>query len=197
MAVAKPKRITGDERRELIALAAGRLFAANGYAGTRMEDVAAAAHVTKPMVYRHFDSKKDLYLALLARHEDDLPSFFEGVDVSEADRSADSLVRVILEVWLDYVRANAHAWAMLFRDNSGDEEIQAFRLRVSRTAREVMAAFIAQRAGSRMPPEQVEPTAELLTSGLAGLAMWWIDRPEVPKPVVVDVAARMSAPAVG
>ncbi|MEK6229703.1 MAG: TetR/AcrR family transcriptional regulator [Actinomycetota bacterium] len=197
MAATKPKRIAGDERRELIALAAGRLFAANGYAGTRMEDVAAAAHVTKPMVYRHFDSKKDLYLALLARHEDDLPSFFEGVDVSEADRSADSLVRVILEVWLDYVRANAHAWAMLFRDNSGDEEIQAFRLRVSRTAREVMAAFIAQRAGSRMPPEQVEPTAELLTSGLAGLAMWWIDRPEVPKPVVVDVAARMSAPAVG
>lgn len=197
MAATKPKRIAGDERRELIALAAGRLFASNGYAGTRMEDVAAAAHVTKPMVYRHFDSKKDLYLALLARHEDDLPSFFEGVDVSEADRSADSLVRVILEVWLDYVRANAHAWAMLFRDNSGDEEIQAFRLRVSRTAREVMAAFIAQRAGSRMPPEQVEPTAELLTSGLAGLAMWWIDRPEVPKPVVVDVAARMSAPAVG
>lgn len=197
MAATKPKRIAGDERRELIALAAGRLFAAKGYAGTRMEDVAAAADVTKPMVYRHFDSKKDLYLALLARHEDDLPSFFEGVDLSEADRSADSLVRAILEIWLDYVRANAHAWAMLFRDNSGDEEIQAFRLRVSRSAREVMAAFIAQRAGSRMPPEQVEPTAELLTSGLAGLAMWWIDRPEVPKPVVVDVAARMSAPAVG
>lgn len=197
MAATKPKRIAGDERRELIALAAGRLFAAKGYAGTRMEDVAAAADVTKPMVYRHFDSKKDLYLALLARHEDDLPSFFEGVDLSEADRCADSLVRAILEIWLDYVRANAHAWAMLFRDNSGDEEIQAFRLRVSRSAREVMAAFIAQRAGSRMPPEQVEPTAELLTSGLAGLAMWWIDRPEVPKPVVVDVAARMSAPAVG
>jgi len=47
-----------------------------------------------------------------------------------------------------------------------------------------------------MPAEQVEPTAELLTSGLAGLAMWWIDRPDVPKSVVVEVAARMSAPAV-
>ena len=41
----------------------------------------------------------------------------------------------------------------------------------------------------------MEPTAELVTSGLAGLAMWWIDRPEVPKAVVVDVAARMAAPA--
>lgn len=77
MAVTKPNRIAGDERRELIALAAGRLFAVNGYADTRMEDVATAAQVTKPIVYRHFDSKKDLYLALLARHEDDLPTFFE------------------------------------------------------------------------------------------------------------------------
>ncbi|MBA3358543.1 MAG: hypothetical protein H0U20_03700, partial [Thermoleophilaceae bacterium] len=94
-------------------------------------------------------------------------------------------------------RANSHAWAMLFRDNSGDDEIQASRLRVSLSAREVMAAFITARVGDRMPAPQVEPTAELLTSGLAGLALWWIDRPEVPKAVVLDVATRMSAPAVG
>ena len=193
---AKSKRIAGDERRELIALAAGRLFAANGYAGTRMEDVATAAHVTKPMVYRHFESKKDLYLALLTRHEDDLPRFLEGVDLS-ADGSGDELIRAILETWLDYVRANSHAWAMLFRDRSGGDEIQAARVRVSVTARRVMAGFIAARAGSRMPADQVEPTAELLTSGLAGLALWWIDRPEVPKAVLVDVAARMGAPALG
>lgn len=190
-------RIAGEERRELIALAAGRLFAASGYAGTRMEDVAAAADVTKPMVYRHFDSKKDLYLALLARHEEDLPRFFAGVDIAAADRSTDSLVREILDVWLDYVRANAHVWSMLFRDHSGDEEIQAARLRVSASARKVMAAFIAVRAGDWIPAEQVEPTAELLTSGLAGLALWWIDRPEVSKPVLVDVAARVSGAALG
>ena len=179
MAAAQTKRIAGDERRELIALAAGRLFAAHGYAGTRMDDVAAAAHVTKPMVYRHFASKKDLYIALLARHEKDLPGFIEGMAGASGDLSGDSLVRPILEVWLDYVRSNSHAWAMLFRDTSGDAEIQAFRLQVSLTARRVMAGFIAERAGSRMPADQVEPTAELLTSGLAGLAQWWIDLPVV------------------
>ena len=162
-----------------------------------MEDIAAAADVTKPMVYRHFESKKELYLALLARHEDDLPTFFEVVDPSGDQLSGEAIVGRILERWLDYVRANAHAWAMLFRDSSGDEEIQARRLRVSLTAREVMAAFVAERAGPGIPAEQVEPTAAMLTSGLAGLAMWWIDRPEVPKSVVVEVAARMAAPAVG
>jgi hypothetical protein len=85
---------------------------------------------------------------------------------------------------------------MLFRDHSGDEEIQAVRRRVSLRAREVLAGFIAARAQDRMPREQIEPTAELLSSGLAGLALWWIDPPELAKPVLVDVAARVSEPAV-
>ena len=184
--------MSGEARRELIARAAGRLFAQRGYAGTRLADVAAAAQVTKPMVYRHFASKKALYLALLEKHERDLPTFFDAVaDVGEPEQVA----RAILEGWLDYVRENQHAWLMLFRDSSGDDEIKAVRVRVSLRAREVLAAFIAHRAAGRMPAEQVQPTAELLVSGLAGLALWWIDHPDMPKPVLVEVAARMSAPA--
>ncbi len=194
---ANATRVTADERRAMIARAAGRLFARHGYAGTRLEDVAAAAKVTKPIVYRHFESKKALYLALLVKHRDDLPTFVEAVERPSDDRSPDAVVREILEGWLDYVRENQHAWTMLFRDSSGDEEIRSFRREVSLRARQVLASFIADQAGSRIPAEQVEPTAELLTSGLAGLALWWIDNPEVPKPVLVEVATRMSAAAVG
>jgi hypothetical protein len=66
---------------------------------------------------------------------------------------------------------------------------------VSLRTREVLAGFIAERAGSGIPPEQVEPTAEVLTSGLAGLALWWIDHPDVSKPVVAAVAGRITATA--
>ena len=189
---AERERLSADERRAVITRAAGPLFARHGYAGTRLEDIAAAADVTKPILYRHFDSKKALYLALLAKHEDDLPTFFVGVDRSSG---IESTVRAILDRWFDYVRENQHAWIMLFRDSSGDEEIRALRQRVSRRARRVLAAFIAGEPGSPVPAEQVDPTAELLTSGLAGLALWWIDHPDVPKELMVDVAARMSAPA--
>lgn len=192
---AERKRVSADERRAAIARAAGGLFARHGYAATRLEDIAAAAEVTKPIVYRHFDSKKALYLALLEKHRDDLPSFFDQVGDASGGLSQDALVRTILERWLAYVRENQHAWTMLFRDSSGDEEIRAFRVGVSLRARQVLAAFVSDQAGSRIPAEQVEPTAELLTSGLAGLALWWIDHPEVSKSVVVEVAARMSAPA--
>ena len=179
------QRIPGPERRALILREAGRLFARDGYAGARLDEVAAAAHVTKPIVYRHFESKKALYLALLDKHEDDLPTFLEdGLEIPS-----------ILEHWLDYVRENSHAWVMLFRDSSGDDEIRERRRRVSLRAREVLAGFIAERGGARIPRDQIEPTAELLTSGLAGLALWWIDHPDVPKHVVAAVAGRISGAA--
>jgi AcrR family transcriptional regulator len=190
---ARAQRLSPDDRRATITRAAGPLFARAGYAATRLEDIAAGAGVSKPIVYRHFDSKKALYMSLLHKHRDDLPTFFDGLDPTATSEAA---VRAILERWLDYVRENQHAWVMLFRDSSGDEEIRALRLEVNRRAREVIAGFIADRAGSRIPAQQVEPTAELLTSGLAGMALWWIDHPEVPKPVMLEVAARMSAAAV-
>lgn len=193
----KRRRMPTAERQATILGVAGALFARNGYAGTRLDDVAAAAGVTKPILYRHFESKQALYLALLAKHEHDLPTFFAGARDELAGLSGEELARAILAHWLDYVRENSHAWLMLFRDSSGDAEIRAFRLQVSARAREVMAAFVAAEAGDRIPPGQVEPTAELLRSGLAGLALWWIDNPAVPKDGVLDVAVRLSAAAVG
>jgi AcrR family transcriptional regulator len=190
-------RMAAPARRSLLLATAGPIFAREGYAGARLDDIAAAAHVTKPIVYRHFESKKALYLALLEKHEADLPTFFDRVAGVAGELEPDDLARAILEHWLEYVRENQHSWVMLFRDHSGDEEIRAKRLEVSTRAREVMAAFIAARAGERIPAEQVAPTAELLVSGLAGMALWWIDHPDVPKDVLMDVAARISAPAIG
>ena len=187
-------RISAADRRALVVRAAARLFATRGYGGTRLDDVAAAAGVTKPIVYRHFASKKALYMALLEKHEADLPTFVERAPDAEGGEPP---VRAILEIWLDYVRENQHAWLMLFRDSSGDEEIQALRQRVTRRAREVMAAFVATRAGERIPAEQVEPTAELLRTGLAGLALWWIDHPDVPQEVVAAASARFAAAVLG
>lgn len=190
------RRMPTAERRVVILRAAGPLFARDGYAGTRLDDVAAAAGVSKPILYRHFDSKKALYVALLDKHEDDLPTFFERVAGIAPDLEPEQLVRLILEHWLDYVRENRHAWAMLFRDASGDEDLRRRRAEVSARAREVMAAFVAGFGGDHVPADQVEPTAELLVAGLAGLALWWIDHPETPKAAMVDVAARFCVPAV-
>lgn len=183
-------RLARRERRDLVLRAAGAEFARRGYAATRIEDIARAAGVTKPIVYRHFASKKGLYLALLRKHETDLPTFVADA----AGRLVDHSPGAILEIWLDYVRLNSHAWLMLFRDHSGDQEIQAVRAEVSVTARDVMAGFVAGRRPD-LEAVEVEPMAEILTSGLAGLALWWIDRPDTDKSVVLAAAMNMIEPA--
>ena len=58
-------RLPAGERREQILDVAVQVFARNGFHGTSMNDVADAAGVTKPVLYQHFDSKQELYLALI------------------------------------------------------------------------------------------------------------------------------------
>lgn len=56
-----------EERHAAILRGAASAFARTGFAATSMEDVADACGVTKLIVYRHFDSKEDLYRAILQR----------------------------------------------------------------------------------------------------------------------------------
>jgi AcrR family transcriptional regulator len=73
------------ERQETILRGAAKAFAHSGYAATSMEDVAAASGITKLIVYRHFDSKEDLYRAVLERVSDRLAEEFL-TRMSRADR---------------------------------------------------------------------------------------------------------------
>lgn len=186
------KRIPAGERKAVVLGAARDVFGRDGYAGANLDDIAAAAGVTKPILYRHFESKKGLYLALLDKHSEDLPTFFSAVE-APLTGTPDDVLLAILDGWFDYVRENSSSWLMLFRDASGDDEIRARRAAVSERAREVLAQFIA--LGGAVPAEQVEATADYLTTGLAGLALWWIDNPGVEKAMLVEVALRMSRPA--
>jgi AcrR family transcriptional regulator len=58
-------RLSADARREQILDVAIDVFGRSGYFGASMNDIAEAAGVTKPVLYQHFDSKSDLYSALL------------------------------------------------------------------------------------------------------------------------------------
>jgi AcrR family transcriptional regulator len=63
-------------RQEAILRGAARAFAGTGYAATSMEDIAAASGITKLIVYRHFDSKEELYRSVLQRVFDRLAEEF-------------------------------------------------------------------------------------------------------------------------
>ena len=63
----QPTRMTGQERRNAIIEAAIQLFAEKGFRGTTTRELAAAVGVSEPVLYQHFATKRDLYLAILER----------------------------------------------------------------------------------------------------------------------------------
>jgi AcrR family transcriptional regulator len=181
------RRLPVEERRELIVEAAGRQFGERGYDGTRLDDVAAAAGVTKPVLYRHFESKRALYLALLARHRDDLGSFARLVPEEGSQRER---LRAVLEAWLAYVEAHPYAWRMLFRDTGGGPEISAFRQAVHDRARRVLVELIRSLSQQRIPARELEPLAELMSMGMASLVLWWMETPGTSSRALVDAMTR-------
>ena len=183
-------RLSGGERRALIVDAAGRLFGERGHDGTRLEDVAAAAGVTKPILYRHFADKTALYLALLERHRDDLGSFAAAVPAAGA---LEERLRAVLEVWVAYVADRAYAWRMLFRDTGGGPEIQAFRRAVHARARAVLVEMIELLREGQIPEREREPLAELMSMGMASVVLWAMDEGTVGDDAIVDAMTRVWA----
>jgi AcrR family transcriptional regulator len=182
------KRLPVAERRALIVEAAGRLFGERGYDDTRVDDIAAAAGVTKPIVYRHFDDKRALYLSLLERHRADLESFAAAIPPSG---DLEQRLRAVLEVWIDYVETHWYAWKMLFRDTGGGDELMAYRRDVHARARTVLVGIIGSLANGSIPRRELEPLAELMSMGMGSLVLWWIENPRVSRDAVVDAIARV------
>jgi AcrR family transcriptional regulator len=186
----RQKRLPPDQRRALIEDAAARLFAERGYAGTRLNDIAAAANVTKPMLYRHFDSKQALHLSLLAKHRDQLLEQLAAH--ATAAGPLEARLPAIIDAWYAWVEDHPYAWRMLFRDTTGDPEILAFHRELQASARSLTMALIEAEPELSIPAAEVEPLAEVIRSATTGLALWWLDHPEVPRDVLVQTMTRVT-----
>jgi AcrR family transcriptional regulator len=182
MAAARP-RLPSVQRRSTIERAAEQLFSERGYAATRIEDIVAAAGVTKPMLYRHFASKRALHEALLERHRDALAS--GALDAYLADRPLDERLPAMLEAWFAYVEEHPYAWRMLFADTTGEPEVQALHRELQGRQRAADAVLLRELL-PELPEERVQPLAEVVRSSLTGLALWWLERPDVPRAVLVE-----------
>lgn len=181
-------RLPPAERRALIVQAAGRLFGERGFDGTRLDDVAAAAGVTKPILYRHFRDKTALYLGVLERHRDDLASF-TGAFPTEG--TLEDRLRIVLGLWLAYVAEHGYAWKMLFADNGGGADVQVARAQVRDRARAVLAGMIESLSERPIPAAELEPLAELMRGGMAAVALRSLEYDSVPQSATVDAMVRV------
>jgi AcrR family transcriptional regulator len=188
-AAGRPRiRLRPIDRLGLILDAAGKEFGEHGYDGVTLDTIAGAAGVTKPVLYRHFESKEALYLALLEKHREDMPGFVSRLP---PDLPLRELINNILNTWFGYAEENAPSWRMLFRDSGGTEAIRKSRARVYEDARAVLAAFLVAHPAFELEPGEIEPTAEAVRGALSSLVLLGQEHPEVEREALVEVGTRV------
>ncbi|WP_077490012.1 TetR/AcrR family transcriptional regulator [Sinomonas mesophila] len=182
-ATARSPRLPRDERRAQLLSAALEVFASNGYHGAAMDEIAEAAHVSKPVLYQHFPSKRDLYLALLDSHLASLSDLMKKALGSTTDNR--ERVRAVIRAYYEFIAADDQAHRLVFQSDLLNDTDVASRLETfNRGFSEAIAEVIA--SDTKLP--MVE--AQLLGRGLAGMAQvsarHWL---ETSTSLDIDVAA--------
>lgn len=182
------RRLTADERRERIELAATELFAERGYRGASMDEIAGASGISVPVLYDHFPSKLELHKRLLERHFQELQDVWQR-HLPDGDATAEHRMAAVVDAWFAYVEQHPYATRMLFRDTSGDAQVAQIHEQVAERSKRALLPMVAQQpAAQGADPIAAELLWETLKSALQGLALWWADHPDTPRDTVVAAA---------
>ena len=98
----KHPRMRGEERKALILAQAKNVFAQKGYREASTGELARASGITEPILYKHFGSKKKLYLAVLTKLSEE---FMERLRGLVERRAAQNLLDSLTSLMLDYRNA--------------------------------------------------------------------------------------------
>jgi AcrR family transcriptional regulator len=139
-ATAPVRRLRRPERREQLLAAATQAFARTGFAATSLDDIAASAGTSRVLLYRHFESKTDLYRAVLDRAVQRLTTAVGTRDFTYA--SIDALLGAAAE--------DPDGFRLLFhhaaREPEFRQQMDRFRRGMVATARRELARVISDRA---------------------------------------------------
>ena len=160
--MARPQSPDYDKRREAILDAAARLFAARGFSGASMADLAKACGTSKSLVYHYFPSKDDVLYAVMTSHLDDLVGAAEGAAQSgDAKARLHALTRAFMRL---YVGAEDRHKVLL---NELDNLPPARRAEVVARQRRIIAAVVG-------PIEALRPGAPAMPVAMLffGMINW-------------------------
>jgi AcrR family transcriptional regulator len=135
-------RLPANARREQILDVALQVFATNGFHGASMNDVAEAVGVTKPVLYQHFDSKRDLYQALIDEVGDRLLASITKATAEATDGK--SQTELGYRAYFRWVSDDHDAFRFLFGSGTRrDDEFNAAVQRITAEAAKAVAPLIA------------------------------------------------------
>ncbi|MET4004540.1 MULTISPECIES: TetR/AcrR family transcriptional regulator [Arthrobacter] len=165
-------RMPRDERRAQLLTSALEVFVNHGYHGAAMDEIAETAKVSKPVLYQHFPSKRELYLALLESHLDALTKML----VAALNSTSDNKLRVqaTMKAYFEFMANDDQAHRLVFEsDLVNDPEVAARLEAFNANYADAIGAVIAE--DTKLPPVE----AALLGRALAGMAQvsarYWLE----------------------
>jgi AcrR family transcriptional regulator len=177
--------MTSAERREqLISISRG-LFAEKGYEGTSVEEIAARAEVSKPVVYEHFGGKEGLYAVVVDR---EVRSLLDTVTAALTSGKAHELVEQAALALLDYIESSSDGFRILVRDSPVGSSTGSFISILSDVATRVEHILAEEFKRRGLDPKNAPMYAQMLVGMVALTGQWWLDARKPKKP---DVAAHL------
>lgn len=160
------ERLARAERERVMLRAAGETFATHGFHGSSMDDIARAAGITKPMLYRYFGSKEGLYAAYLQMTGRELVDKVRAPDTR--GESPEVRLRAGLRAFLGYVKEHRAGWTVLHGETTAPADAQ-----VAREVADLRGRII------RMLTTLFndEAFAHAFTGATESLATWWVNQP--------------------
>ncbi len=179
-------RMTRNERREQLIDVARALFAERGLEGTSVEEIAAHAGVSKPVVYEHFGGKEGLYAVVVDR---EVRTLHDGIRaaITTPDTNPRALIELGTLALLDYIDDHPNGFRILSRDSSASSADGSFATILSDIASRVEDLLGSQFTKRGFDPETAPLYAQMLVGLVALAGQWWIDTRDdqgMPKPVV-------------
>jgi AcrR family transcriptional regulator len=166
-------RMTGAQRRQQLLDVGRELFAQRGYEAASIEEIAARADVSKPVVYEHFGGKEGLYAVVVDREMQRLLDRFTST-LSSRGHPRELLERAAL-VLLDYIEEEPDGFRVLSRDSPVAGSEGTFSSLIGEVARKVEHILAAQFRTNDYDPRMAELYSQALVGMVALVGQWWLD----------------------
>ncbi len=177
-------RMTGKQRREQLIVIGRTLFADKGFEATTVEEIAARAGVSKPVVYEHFGGKEGLYAVVVDR---EIRTLLDAITGALDERThARALVERAALALLDYVENSSEGFRILVRDSPTGQSTGSFASLISDVASQVEHILAAQFKASGLDPKTAPIYAQMLVGMVALTGQWWLDSPKFKKDEVAS-----------
>ena len=175
-------RMTGAARREQLVTVGRGVFAAKGIDGTSVEEIAATAEVSKPIVYEHFGGKEGLYAVVVDR---ELRALTEAITTALTAGGSDrqTIERAALALF-DYIEGSPDGFRILVRDVSGESPAGTYSSLMSDAAAQV-AYLLSDAFEQRGYATRTAPMYAQMLVGMVSLTgQWWLETRTPAKEVV-------------